>query len=81
MPRPFRQIGGLDPGINAVEARVALAPAIAKLGGRERDIIRMRFQDELTQSQIAEQVGISQMHVSRLLAAALQRIREDMTSG
>ena len=76
-----RQVGGLDPALDAAEARAALAPAMAKLGDRERQIIKLRFEDELTQSQIAERVGISQMHVSRLLAASLRRIREDLTAG
>jgi RNA polymerase sigma-B factor len=74
-----RQFGAHDPGMLAAEARVTLGPAFAKLGDREQAIIRMRFEDELTQSQIAERIGISQMHVSRLLAAALRRMREDLT--
>jgi RNA polymerase sigma-B factor len=74
------QVGGPDPNLAAAEARVALGPSVAKLGQREQEIIRMRFEEELTQSQIAERVGISQMHVSRLLSAALRRIREDLTS-
>lgn len=73
-----RQVGALDPAMAAAEARVALAPALAKLGEREQAIIRMRFQEELTQSQIADRIGVSQMHVSRLLAGALRRMREDL---
>ena len=76
-----RQVGRLDPALDAAEARAALAPAMAKLGDRERQIIKLRFEDELTQSQIAERIGISQMHVSRLLAASLRRIREDLSAG
>jgi RNA polymerase sigma-B factor len=77
-PGGIRQFGAPDPGMAAAEARVALAPAFAKLAPREQAIIRMRFEDELTQSQIAERIGISQMHVSRLLAGALRRMREDL---
>jgi len=79
-PDGTRQIGVNDSGLAAAEARVALAPAMAKLGDRERAIIHMRFSEELTQSQIAERIGVSQMHVSRLLGAALKRIREDLVT-
>src|SRR5436190_4200229 len=64
-PDGTRQLGLDDSGMAAVETRIALAPAMAKLGERERAIIHMRFDEELTQSQIAERIGVSQMHVSR----------------
>ena len=46
---------------------------------REQEILRMRFEDGLTQTQIAEQVGISQMHVSRLIRRSLERMRKQLT--
>jgi RNA polymerase sigma-B factor len=69
-------LGGLDPDLENVENREALRPLIAKLPVREQRIIVMRFFGNMTQSQIAAQLGISQMHVSRLLAGALSYLRE-----
>ena len=57
------------------ELRVALDPALATLDEREQRILNLRFYGNLTQSQIAEQIGVSQMHVSRLLARALAKLR------
>jgi RNA polymerase sigma-B factor len=52
-----------------------LAEELALLPNREREIVFLRFFEDLTQAEIAERVGISQMHVSRLLARALERLR------
>ena len=68
-------LGGEDREFEVAEARVALGLAMALLDEREQRIVTLRFYGNLTQSQIAEQVGISQMHVSRLLARALKRMR------
>jgi RNA polymerase sigma-B factor len=65
-----------DHGFDLVDDRSWLAPALASLPERERRIVHLRFVEDLTQSQIGERVGISQMHVSRLLARALARLRE-----
>jgi RNA polymerase sigma-B factor len=73
-------IGGADPEMENVENREALRPLIAKLPEREQKIIAMRFHGNLTQSQIAAELGISQMHVSRLLAQALRALREGLTA-
>ncbi|MGV1007635.1 MAG: sigma-70 family RNA polymerase sigma factor [Dermatophilaceae bacterium] len=62
--------------MDRLEWRVTLRGAVAALDERSRDILRMRFVDDLTQSQIAERLGVSQMHVSRLLARILDRLRE-----
>ncbi|MGH8989639.1 MAG: sigma-70 family RNA polymerase sigma factor, partial [Acidimicrobiales bacterium] len=56
-----------------------LAPALAELAPREQLILQLRFAHGLTQSEIAARVGISQMHVSRLLAASLERLRRRVT--
>ncbi|WP_432973123.1 SigB/SigF/SigG family RNA polymerase sigma factor [Dactylosporangium sp. CA-233914] len=72
-------LGGDDPDIRNVENREALRPLLARLPVRERKIIAMRFHGNLTQSQIAAELGISQMHVSRLLAGALRGLREQLT--
>lgn len=70
-------VGGVDDAYELVELEATLAPALRELPGREREILRLRFDEDLTQSEIAERVGISQMHVSRLLRRALERLRED----
>ncbi|MGP2442783.1 RNA polymerase sigma factor SigF [Streptomyces sp. JW3] len=71
-------IGTEDAALELVEDFHALAPLIAELGERDRQIIHMRFVEELTQAQIGERLGVSQMHVSRLLSRTLARLREGM---
>ena len=73
-------LGGLDPDLENVENREALRPLLAKLPQREQRIIVMRFFGNMTQSQIAGQLGISQMHVSRLLAHAIGVLRESLAA-
>ncbi|MFI5906120.1 SigB/SigF/SigG family RNA polymerase sigma factor [Dactylosporangium sp. NPDC051541] len=73
-------LGDLDPDMQNVENREALRPLLAKLSEREQKIIAMRFHGNLTQSQIAAELGISQMHVSRLLAAALRTLRSELSA-
>jgi len=72
-------LGGADPGLETVENRAALRPLLARLPEREQRIIAMRFFGNMTQSQIAAEVGISQMHVSRLLAHALTVLRQGLS--
>jgi RNA polymerase sigma-B factor len=74
-------LGGVDPDMETVEHRESLRPLLAKLPAREQKIIAMRFFGNLTQSQIAAELGISQMHVSRLLAQALRILREGLDEG
>lgn len=71
-------IGSEDASMELVEDFHALAPLLAELGERDRRIIHMRFVEELTQARIAEHLGCSQMHVSRLLSRALTRLRRGM---
>lgn len=71
-----RDIPWEDPGFAAAEERTWLGPALRALPERERAILRMRFYDGLPQSAIAARVGISQMHVSRLLARSLAELRK-----
>ncbi|MFH9656890.1 RNA polymerase sigma factor SigF [Streptomyces sp. NPDC017248] len=71
-------IGMDDAALELVEDFRALAPMIADLGERDRQIIHWRFVEELTQAQIGERLGVSQMHVSRLLSRCLARLREGM---
>ncbi len=71
-------IGSEDQALELVEDFHALAPLLAELDERDRQIIRMRFAEELTQAQIGECLGVSQMQVSRLLSRTLARLREGM---
>ncbi|MFI6092854.1 SigB/SigF/SigG family RNA polymerase sigma factor [Streptomyces sp. NPDC051218] len=68
-------MGEEDPAIEVFEDLHALAPLLAGLDERERRIIEMRFGQEMTQAQIGAALGLSQMHVSRLLAATLAVLR------
>jgi RNA polymerase sigma-B factor len=68
-------LGTEDHGYELTDLRIALGPALATLTERERRIVTLRFYGNQTQIQIAEQVGVSQMHVSRLLTAALAKLR------
>jgi RNA polymerase sigma-B factor len=69
-------LGGVDPEMAEAERRAELSPLLAGLPEREQTILFMRFFEGLTQSEIATRLGISQMHVSRLLARSLEQLRE-----
>lgn len=69
------RLGQVDSGFEGTDDRLLLALSLADLPERERTIISLRFVDGLTQSEIAARVGLSQMHVSRLLAASLATLR------
>lgn len=71
-------LGKVDTRLDLAEQRTALHPAIRRLPERERSIVIMRFFEDLTQNQIAQRVGISQMHVSRLLSQSLAMLRDAM---
>jgi len=73
-------IGNEDAALGLIEDFHSLAPLIAELGERDRKIIHWRFVEELTQAQIGERLGVSQMHVSRLISRLLGRLREGMLS-
>lgn len=68
-------LGEDDPAIAVVDERESVRPLIATLPERERAILRMRYFGDMTQSQIADRLGISQMHVSRLLTQILSNLR------
>jgi RNA polymerase sigma-B factor len=71
-------IGEEDEGFELVDDKIALEGVLPHLDERERLILRLRFVEDMTQSQIAEQIGHSQMHVSRILRRTLERIREEV---
>ena len=68
-------VGDEDEGFELVEDKLALEGALPHLDERERLVLRLRFVEDMTQSQIAERIGHSQMHVSRILRRTLERIR------
>jgi RNA polymerase sigma-B factor len=71
-------LGETDPGIDAVVDRAALAPLLRELPEREKRTLYLYFFAEMTQSQIAEIMGISQMHVSRLISRTCTRLRHQI---
>ena len=75
-PGLLGQLGELDPELARAERRAALGPLISELPEREQVMLYLRFYEGMTQSEIAKRLGISQMHVSRLLARSLQQLRE-----
>jgi RNA polymerase sigma-B factor len=74
------RVGDVDHGIESVEYREALAPLLAALPDRERTILILRFFGNRSQSQIAEIIGVSQMHVSRLLGRTLEHLRQQLNA-
>jgi RNA polymerase sigma-B factor len=77
---PLESIGTEEHQYEVSEDRAVLAPGFRVLDDRERRILHLRFFKGLTQSQIAQQVGISQMHVSRLIRRSLEKIREEIAA-
>ena len=75
---PLESLGTEEPRYALTEDLAVLAPGFRVLDERERQILHLRFFEGLTQSQIAQQVGISQMHVSRLIRRSLEKIRAEI---
>jgi RNA polymerase sigma-B factor len=74
-PAVLDSLGATDEALEGVEYRESLKPLLERLPAREKKILLLRFFGNMTQSQIAEELGISQMHVSRLLARTLAQLR------
>jgi RNA polymerase sigma-B factor len=72
-------LGARDPDVESLDDRMTVAGLLPRLPKREQRILHMRFSGNMTQSQIAAEIGISQMHVSRLLAQTLAWLRAAMT--
>jgi RNA polymerase sigma-B factor len=77
---PLESLGTEEHQYEVSEDRAVLAPGFRVLDERERKILHLRFFEGLTQSQIAQQVGISQMHVSRLIRRSLEKIRDEIAA-
>jgi RNA polymerase sigma-70 factor (sigma-B/F/G subfamily) len=75
------QLGHDDAGLGPAEARVVLAPHVRRLSDRDRLILEMRFVQDCTQQQIAEEIGVTQMQVSRLLSGLMARLRAELKTG
>jgi RNA polymerase sigma-B factor len=75
---PMDSLGAEDEEFERTEERASLQPALASLPVREREILRLRFEEGLTQTQIAERFEISQMHVSRLIRKSLEQMRAEL---
>jgi RNA polymerase sigma-B factor len=78
-PAVADSLGMIDDALEGVEYRESLKPLLERLPPREKKILLLRFFGNMTQSQIAAELGISQMHVSRLLARTLAQLREGLT--
>jgi RNA polymerase sigma-B factor len=74
-------LGSDDERFELVELGVSIAPALRDLPERERRILHMRFVEDMTQSEIAARVGVSQMHVSRLIRRSLEQLGEAAEAG
>lgn len=75
-PPIVESLGDSDPGYEAIEYGEAIAPILEELSRRDRTIIHLRFVEDWTQTEIATEVGVSQMQVSRILRSTLERLRE-----
>jgi RNA polymerase sigma-B factor len=81
-PAPLgERIGEDDLGFDTVEYGVAIEPALADISERDRKVLHLRFVEDMTQSEIADRVGVSQMHVSRILRSTLERLRHAVDEG
>jgi RNA polymerase sigma-B factor len=78
-PSVADRLGGADPGYARADARVALRPLLRGLSDRERRILTMRFFDGRTQAEIGQEIGVTQMQVSRLLSGLFDRLRGELT--
>jgi RNA polymerase sigma-B factor len=70
-------VGAEDPGFKLAEASATVERLMRVLSEREREVLRLRFQEDLTQSEIGARIGVSQMHVSRLIRQSIARLREE----
>lgn len=74
-PPVVESLGEHDHGYDAVEFGASIAPLLSELSRRDRTVLHLRFVEDLTQSEIAAEIGVSQMQVSRILRTTLQRLR------
>jgi RNA polymerase sigma-B factor len=71
-------IGGRDVELERAEMRVLLEDAMEVLSERDREVLRLRFEDDLTQTEISERIGVSQMQISRIIRQSIAKLRLDI---
>jgi RNA polymerase sigma-B factor len=71
-------LGSADPDYDSCEARVMLRPLLARLDARDRKVLQLRFVDGLTQREVGEQIGVTQMQVSRILSRIFSTLRDEV---
>jgi RNA polymerase sigma-B factor len=71
-------LGGYDPDFESCEARVVLRPLISRLSARDRKVLQLRFIDGLTQREVGERIGVTQMQVSRILSRIFATLRDEV---
>ena len=74
--RPASRTAIEDPGFGVAEDAATVQRLMRVLSDREREVLRLRFEEDLTQAEIGDRVGVSQMHVSRIIRQAITRLRE-----
>jgi RNA polymerase sigma-B factor len=78
-PAPLgERIGKEDPSFETVEYGASIAPVLDEISERDRQVLHLRFVEDMTQSEIANRVGVSQMHVSRILRATVDQLRQEV---
>jgi RNA polymerase sigma-B factor len=71
-------LGGEDVSFASAEARVVLRPLLSRLGDRDQKVLRLRFVDGLTQREVGEEIGVTQMQVSRILSRIFETLRDEV---
>jgi RNA polymerase sigma-B factor len=74
-------VGTSEEGFGRAEDRATLEQLMRAVTPREREVLRLRFEEDLTQSEIGQRVGVSQMHVSRLIRQSIARLRDEADQG
>jgi RNA polymerase sigma-B factor len=78
-PGPLKdRIGAEDLSFETVEYGEAIGPVLEQISERDRTVLHLRFVEDMTQSEIADRVGVSQMHVSRILRATIEKLRQQL---
>jgi RNA polymerase sigma-B factor len=72
------RLGGSDPAFDTVEYGATITDALESLSERDRTVLHLRFIEDMTQTEIADRVGVSQMHVSRILRSAVEQLRAEV---
>ena len=79
-PPAAETVGGADPRLETIDTQLDVRDALSVLDERERNCVRLRFAEDMTQEEIAVRLGVSQVHVSRILRRALDKLRTEVAS-